>query len=96
MTYAISGVNVWSFATWNVNVRGMAIPSRVERSVIVIGIVVGILPSVPAIAVARSCWIVPMISPMLEILNDDIRLGSIVCTYARVSGSCDGPRLKNG
>ena len=63
---------------------------------IVIGIVTGILPSVPAMAVARSCWMVPITSPILVILNDDIRLGSIVWTYARVSGNCAGPRLKKG
>ena len=50
----------------------------VRSSVTVIGISRGPLPSVPAIAVARSCCIVPIISPSVEILNDDIRLGSIV------------------
>ena len=32
---------------------------------------------VPAIAVARSCCIVPMTSPIAEILNDEARLGSM-------------------
>ena len=50
----------------------------------------------PAIAVARSCVIVPITSPMVEILNDDIRLGSMAYTYARVIGSSAGPRPKNG
>ena len=50
---------------------------RERWSVTVIGTTAGPLPSVPAIAVGRSCCIVPIISPIDEILNDDMRLGSI-------------------
>jgi hypothetical protein len=64
-----------------VNERFAALPSsRVDWSVTVIGMTAGPLPSVPAIAVARSCCIVPITSPIEEILNDDIRLGSIAWT----------------
>ena len=71
-------MNTWSLATLKLNVRVDVLPSsRVDCSVTDIGITAGPLPSVPAIAVARSCCIVPMTSPIDEILNDDIRLGSI-------------------
>ena len=57
-----------------------AMPAAERCSVTVIGTSAGPLPSVPAIAVARSWRIVPMVSPIDEILNDVIRLGSTVCT----------------
>ena len=49
-----------------------------RSSVTVIGTSAGPLPSVPAIAVGRSCVMVPIVSPIDEILNDVSRLGRIV------------------
>src|SRR4051812_45893281 len=71
--YVSSGVKVKSRTTPKVNVRE---GPRSEFSVTVTGISEGAGPSVPAMAVARSYWIVPTISPKLASLLDDIRLGS--------------------
>jgi hypothetical protein len=70
--------------------------ARPVSSVTVNGTVAGPVPSVPAIAVARSCCTVPITSPIVAILNDDIRLGSEVYTVARVIGKAVGPKLKKG
>ena len=51
---------------------------RSEISFSVIGMSVGPAPSVPAMAVARSCCIVPMMSPVLASLDELKRLGRIV------------------
>ncbi len=67
--------------------------ARSEFSVMLTGIIDGPGPRRPAIAVARSCWTVPITSPKLASLLDDIRLGSTTCTTARVIGNCVGPRL---
>jgi hypothetical protein len=61
----------------------------------VIGMTAGPFPSVPAIAVARSWCIVPITSPMVAILNDDIRLGSVVDVRARQREG-GRPKLKKG
>ena len=81
----MSGVNIWSLTSAYLKVRFCASPappagpaSAVRCNVTVIGTRVGPLPSVPAIAVARSWCIVPIVSPIDEILNDVSRLGSTV------------------
>jgi hypothetical protein len=59
---------------------------------IVIGIIEGPAPSVPAMVVARSCSTVPITSPVLAIFIELARLGSTACTCARVIGKAVGPR----
>jgi hypothetical protein len=49
-------------------------------SVILIGIIAGPFPRVPAIVVARSCDTVPITSPVLAIFIELWRLGSTACT----------------
>ncbi len=88
-----SGVNSWSFTISNVKVRAGA---RSDCSVSFTGTSAGPAPSVPAMAVERSWRIVPTTSPMAASFCETFRLGSSVCTRARVIGKSVGPRLKNG
>ena len=53
---------------------------RSDVSLNVMGMSVGPGPSVPAMAVARSCCTVPMVSPVLASFEELSRLGRMVCT----------------
>ena len=88
--YDNSGVKSWSCTTSKRNVRPGA---RVEFSVTVIGMSAGGAPRCPAIAVARSCEIVPTVAPRLASLLDVTMLGRTAMTSARVIGNSVGPRL---
>ena len=57
------------------------------------GIMRGVLPSRPAMAVVRSWSMVPTDSPALLIFHDWYRLGKTEYTYAFFIGNCVGPRL---
>ena len=65
----------WSLTTSKLNLRS---GPRSDLSVSVIGIIRGAGPSLPAMAVARSCRNVPMTSPVVDSFIDENRLGSTV------------------